>query len=200
MNCPPDPRVLKSIETKYRNLDPRFIDFIATHQGATPAHAYFTDARGATHRIGRFLTLVDAYSTLPPPRSPSFENPERDRRIDLGITTLIQEESATARGLFGGHRLLPFAALFHGDNHPDEMSLPRGHVSLLCLFTGDKPHEQKVLVWFGAEALAEHTAWEQGLDDYDDEDEAMNAIRYDRFTVDAGSNIGEFVASLRRSP
>ena len=114
---PVDLRVARSLE-KYRGnkLDSSYVRHVQKWHGGIPGKQYFDAEDGKTYRVGRFLTLVDDESELAPPPRPSWKFRERDIRIDWSILTLIDEEGPSCRNLFGGEELLPFAALYRGQD------------------------------------------------------------------------------------
>lgn len=94
----------------------------------------------------------------PPPR-PSWKFRERDIRIDWSILTLIDEEGPSCRNLFGGQELLPFAALYRGELHPDAVGLTDGDCDLVCFFYESKKQRPHIVIWRANQAHEEHWRW-----------------------------------------
>ncbi len=190
---PVDERVAAFIQSyRKHRLDPAYLDHARRYHGGIPGKQYFA-ADGETYRVGRFLTLVDEESELGPPPRPSWANPGRDARIDWSMLALIDEEGATARHLFYGEQLLPFAALYRGPHHPDEIDLSDGHVDLLAFFNeGDRP---RVVVWLADRAAAEFRRWEAELR----RDEGA-PVRFADFTVPVAPDFESFLRLLRAEP
>lgn len=137
--------------------------------------------------------MVDEESELEPPPRPSWVNPGRDVLVDWGMLTLIDEEGATARHLFYGEELLPFAALYWGPHHPDGMDLSDGNVDLLAFFY--KGEQASVVVWRADEAAVEFRRWEAELR----QDEEA-AVRSADFTVPVAPDFENFLQLLRAQP
>jgi hypothetical protein len=191
---PADRRVAEFIQNyRKRRLDPAYPEHAGRYHGGIPGKQYFDAADGNTYRVGRFLTLVDEDSELEPPRRPSWSNPGRDIRIDWSMLALIDEEGATARHLFYGEELLPFAALYCGPHHPDEMGLDDGNVDLLAFFY--EAERSQVVVWLADEAAVEFRRWEAELRQ-DEED----PVRYADFTVPVAPDFASFLRLLRAEP
>jgi hypothetical protein len=191
---PVDERVAEFIQSyRKRRLDPAYLAHARRFHGGIPGRSYFTAADGETYRVGRFLTLVDDESELPPPARPSWSNPGRDSRIDWSMLTLIDEEGATARHLFYGEELLPFAALYCGPHHPDGMGLDDGNVDLMAFFF--EGERSSVVVWRSDRAADEYWRWEEDLEQ--DEDAP---VRFADFTVPVAPDFESFLRLLRAEP
>ena len=193
---PADLRVARFLE-EYRGnkLDPSYLRHVQKWHGGIPGKQYFDAEDGKTYRVGRFLTLVDEKSKLQPPIQPSWKFRERDMRIDWSVLTLIDEEGPSCRNLFGGEDLLPFAALYRGQFHPDDMSLTDGDCDLVCFFYTAKKQRPGIVVWHSDQAQKEYWRW----------DEALKAsgwskkerVRYEDFTVSAAPHFDAFLEMLR---
>jgi hypothetical protein len=196
---PLDMRVARFLE-KYRGnkLDPSYLRHAKKFHGGIPGKQYFDAEDGNTYRVGRFLALVDDKSELQPPLRPSWEFPERDRRIDWSIQTLIFQEGPSCRHLFGGEELLPFAALYRGPHHPDHMSLTEGDCNLLCFFYESKKRRPRVVVWFAHKAQQEYWRWEEALKASNWSEE--EPVRYEDFTVAVAPHFDAFLGQLRAEP
>jgi hypothetical protein len=189
---PADLRVARFLE-EYREhkLDAAYLRHVKKYHGGIPGKQYFDAEDGKTHRVGRFLTLVDEKSKLEPPFRPSWQFPKQDIRIDWSVLTLIDQEGPSCRNLFGGEKLLPFAALFFGPNHPDGMGLTDGNVNLLAFLYESKKRRPRVVVWLAHEAQREYFRWEKA---------GCDEVRYADFTVGVAETFDEFLASLRAKP
>lgn len=185
---PVDLRVAHELE-EYRGhkLDPAYLRHVQKYHGGIPGKSYFDAEDGHTYRVGRFLTLVDQKSELEPPPRPSWEFPERDSRIDWSMLTLIDQEGPSCRNLFGGEKLLPFAALYWGRQHPDGMSLTEGNVDLLGFLYESEQQRPRIVVWLADNAQEEFFRWEAE----DDE------VRYSDFTLAVAPHFDAFLALLR---
>jgi hypothetical protein len=191
---PADMRVAEFVQDyRKHRLDPAYLEHARRFHGGIPGKQYFDAADGKTYRVGRFLTLVDEESELAPPARPSWSNPGRDIRVDWSMLTLIDEEGATARHLFYGEELLPFAALYRGPHHPDQMGLDDGNVDLLAFFY--EGGRSRVVVWLADEAAAEFRRWEAELR----RDEGAH-VRYADFTVPVAPDFESFTRLLRAEP
>jgi hypothetical protein len=189
---PVDIRVARFLE-KYRGhkLDAAYLRHAQKYHGGIPGKQYFDAEDAKTYRVGRFLTLVDEKSELEPPPRPSWEYPKQDRRLDWSVLTLIDQEGPSCRNLFGGERLLPFAALYWGPHHPDGMSLNDGNANLLAFLYESKRRRPRVVVWLAPEAQREHFRWERA---------GCDEVRYQDFTVGVAQNFEAFLALLRHEP
>jgi len=190
-----DLRVAAFLE-RYRGnkLDASYLHHLRRWHGGIPGKQYFNAEDGKVYRVGRFLTLVDKKSQLEPPFRPSWEFPERDVRIDWSVLTLIDQEGPSCRFLFGGERLLPFAALYWGPHHPDGMSLTEGDVNLLGFLYDPDLARPRVVVCLAYEAAGEYQRWEETLDPSSDDE---GPVRYEDFTVPVASDFDAFLHLLR---
>jgi hypothetical protein len=202
---PADMRVVGFIQDYHNNsrrLDPAYVQHALRFHGGVPGKQYFTAADGKTYRVGRFLTLLDEDSELEPPVRPSWTNPGRDIRIDWSMLTLIDEEGPTARHLFYGEELLPFAALYCGPHHPDQMGLDDGNVDLLTFcYHGGQP---RVVVWLADKAAVEFHRWEAALLQAERQAEPCHVeevpVRVTDFTVPVAPDFESFLRLLRAEP
>ena len=196
---PVDMRVAHFLE-EYRGykLDPSYLHHLRKWHGGIPGKQYFDAEDGVTYRIGRFLTLVDDDSQLEPPRRPSWEFPDRDVRIDWSALTVIDQEGPSCRHLFGGEELLPFAALYRGQLHPDEMSLTSGDCDLLCFFYEPKGRRPRVVVWHDHAAQKEYLRWEAALKASGWQEDEL--VRFEDFTVRVAPDFDAFLKLLRSEP
>jgi len=191
-----DFRVLSWIEEHKNKLDESFLIFIEKHHGAIPINGIFKSKKGGAYKIGRFLTLVDNTSQIISPTIQSKFN-NRDARIDWSIYTLIDEESTVNRSFINGERLIPFASLYLGTNHPDEMDLSDGNTDLLCFFYSYNEKRPKIVVWNGQKALQESLRIEEILENEDlTEEEYYQCINYASFTDLVAENFDNFLNKL----
>ncbi|MDY8135399.1 hypothetical protein [Aquimarina sp. 2201CG5-10] len=191
-----DFRVLSWIEEHKNKLDKSFLFFIKKHHGTIPINGEFKSKKGQIYKIGRFLTLVDETSQLASPIIQSKFN-NRDARIDWSIYTLIDEESTTLRSFIDGKRLIPFASLYQGTNHPDGMDLSRANIDLLCFFYSDDEKRPKIVVWNGQKAIQESLRSEEVLENEDlTEEEYYQRINYSSFTELVDINFDDFLDKL----
>jgi hypothetical protein len=182
---PADARVIRNLEKfSGHKLDAAYLRHIKKFHGGIPGKQYFDAQNGKTYRVGRFLTLVDEKSKLKPPERLSWEFGDRDIRIDWSMLTLIAQEGPSCRQLF---ELLPFAALYRGKLHPDEMSLTRAHCDLVCFLYESKRRRPRVVVWLADKSFTEYDRWETAEDE----------VRYDKFTVPVAPHFEEFLELLR---
>jgi hypothetical protein len=194
---PVDVRVARFLE-EYRGnkLDPAYLRHVSEWHGGIPGKQFFDAADGNTYRVGRFLTLVDEESELTPPPRPSWEFPKRDARIDWSILTLIDQEGPSCRNLFGGEKLLPFAALYYGQHHPDGMSLTDGNVDLVGFLYESKRRRPRIVVWLAHPAQKEYRRREAALAG----SKANEEVRYEDFTVPVAPHFDAFLELLRGEP
>jgi hypothetical protein len=197
---PPDKRTLDKITSRRYALDRAYLDHVHRWHGGIPGKGYFTTPAGVVRRIGRFLTLFDTRSALPPPYRPArLPSSGRDARLEYSAITLIDQEGDSCRHLFGGDELLPFAALY--DPHdPDEMYLTDGHVDLVCFYYPDAATKKGkkrpgVVLWDADRAREEYWRWEEEME-ADDEAE----VRYESFTEPIARNFDRFLKMLRDGP
>ncbi|MBX9667350.1 MAG: hypothetical protein K2X93_07010 [Candidatus Obscuribacterales bacterium] len=176
----PDKRVIKQI-SKTQSLPPSFLSFCETNHGKTPKRGKI---KGTKLRIGRFLSLVDDKSKLPGPFRPHFEDSSVDERVMRGISAVIGYESATSRALYYGERLLPFAVLYCGDEHPDEMCIDRYYVDFLCFDFEKKPIEPPVVVWHSEKANKEFFKYDEGK---------IEEPNYKKFTTPLAKSFAELL-------
>ncbi len=189
---PVDMRVVEYLEKYRHKLDEAYLDHAQRWHGGIPGKQYFTAGDGKPDRVGRFLTLVDGKSKLTPPHRDSWENPERDVRIDWSVLTLIDQEGESCRNLFGGERLLPFVALYYGPHHPDGMSLTDGYVNLLCFDYAPGAERPRVVLWLADEAREEYFRWSEAVASNENE-----PVRYGDFTVPVAEDFEAFLNMLR---
>ena len=190
---PIDDKIIRWIEKNKKPIDKSYLTFIEKNHGVIPMNGEFTSEKGDLYKIGRFLTLVDETSEL---TSPTIQSKfkDRDARIDWSIYTLIGEESATYRGFIDGERLLPFAALYYGAHHPDEMDLSRANIDLLCFFYSFKQEVPTIVVWNGQKALEESFRVEELLEFEDlTEEEYYCAINYSSFVEPVSESFEAFI-------
>jgi hypothetical protein len=186
-----DRKAIRRLE-KYRKFkfDPVFLEHLPQIHGGIPTRPFFTSAGGNTCRVGRFLTVLDRKSRLEPPAEPSWEDRTSDVRIVRSIRTLIDQEGPSCRRLFGGERLIPFAALYRGENHPDGMSLTEGDCDLVCF--DNARHPPSIVLWDPLESHREYVRWESGSLDED--------VDYASFVEPVANTFSEFAAMLATSP
>ena len=186
---PVDNRVVDFLAGYRHKLDPSYLLHAAQFHGGVPGKQYFDGDDGKTYRIGRFLTLVDRDSELTAPFKQSWQFPERDIRIDWSVLTLIDEEGPSCRQLF--HELLPFAALYRGKHHPDDMSLREADCDLVCFRYESKKGRPRVVIWLAHESAAEYHRWEKA---------GCDQVQYGYFTVAAAADFDKFLQMLRDHP
>lgn len=187
-----DSRAIRALE-KYRKFkfDPTFIADLPRIHGGIPIAQYFVTPNGNESRIGRLLTLFDRKSKLQPPEQPSWEFPGTDERKVRSIRTLIDQEGPSCRYLFSGERVIPFAALYRGDLHPDDNSLTQIDCNLVCFDNLYRP-VATVVVWHGYAAQDEYMQWESG-----DLDAEPN---YDAFVEPVADSYPDFLNLLAVEP
>lgn len=195
-----DLRVVRLIADRHgKKLDPSYLANVEQHHGGVPARQYFTDARGVWHRVGRFLPLIDNRSELSPPFQRSEDFPQRDARIEWGVLTLIEEDAPSAWHLFGGERLLPFAALYRNTTHPDALSLTEGKTNLLAFQYAELDARPRVVVWLADQARDEYERWAStvlGANPCDHDE----PVRYSAFTVAVADDFDNFLGRLTKKP
>lgn len=191
---PVDERVVEFIQSyRKHRFDSAYLEHVRRYHGGVPGKRYFEAADGETYQVGRFLTLVDEESELSPPARPSWTNPGRDIRIDWSVLTLVDEEGATARHLFYGEKVLPFAALYCGPHHPDKMGLDDGNVDLVAFFFGVE--RSAVVVWRSDKAAVEFRRWEEEL-----RHDENAAVQFSDFIVPIAPDFARFLRLLRAEP
>lgn len=192
---PVDPQALKYLESRHV-LDESYRQLIHSFHGGIPGRQYIK-GKGHRYRVGRFLTILDRHSQLPGPFQPHFDQSEIDCRVARSISFVIDAESMTSRALFYGQRLLPFAALYAGDHHPDDMCLDRVYVSFLCFDYGTGSARPVIVVWHAQKAADAYDEWEE--DDYPTEEAEPDipAIDYNKFTERIADNFDEFLEMLQ---
>jgi hypothetical protein len=191
---PIDWRVVRFIESyRKHKFDSSYLDHVEKFHGGIPGKQYFTAVNGATFRVGRFLTLVDEETDLQPPFRQSWEFPERDIRIHWSVLTRIDEDGPISRELFAGEVLWPFAALYWGPHHPDEMGTEEGGiVDHLCFHYVSDEKRPSVIVSLAQQAQQEVFRRELGR--------RYDAVRYADFTVPVAPHFDAFLELLRRQP
>lgn len=193
---PFDAQALADIEGRHQ-LDSSFRLLLDRVHGGVPIKQFI---KGHRCRIGRFLTIFNKRSQLTGAFQPHFDQSDTDCRIVRSIAALIDSECATSRGLFYGQRLLPFAALYAGENHPDEMCLDRAYVDLLCFDYGTGSPRPPIVIWHAEEGAEAYEDW---LGDDCPQDEAnpeAAAVDYDKFTKRVADNFDEFLKMLQSQP
>lgn len=195
---PVDPKALSDIEFRH-TLDPSYRELIHTFHGGIPVQQYIK-GKGRRYRLGRFLTILDRSSQLPGPFQPHFEQSKIDCRIVRSILFAIDGECATSRALFYGRRLLPFAAFYAGDGHPDEMCLDRAYVSFLCFDYGTGALRPPVVVWHAHDANDAYMEWDFDDCPFEESDPDAPLIDYNKFTERIADNFDEFVKLMQLEP
>ncbi|WP_298321207.1 hypothetical protein [uncultured Aquimarina sp.] len=191
-----DHKVLIWIEENKKPLDKSYLAFIEKHHGSIPVNGEFKSKKNNSYRIGRFFTILNESSQLTLPEIQSEFN-DRDARIDRSIHTLINEESQTLRSFIDGERLIPFASLYFGSNHPDEMDLSKAYVDLLCFFYSSNKERPEIVVWNGEKAMEESLRMEEVLE-YEDlsEEEYYTSINYGSFNELVSEDFDSFLDKL----
>jgi hypothetical protein len=190
---PADMRVVRFIETYRGNkFDPAYLQHIQQWHGGIPGKQYFDAQDGKTYRVGRFLTLVDEKSTLEPPERLSWENRDRDIRIDWSVLTRIDEEGPCMQ-VFSGEKLLPFANLYYREHHPDEMGIGEDGIIDLLAFIYEGKSRPRVVVNLARKSLDEYFRLEESRSE-------GREVRYDDITVSVAENFDEFLKLLRAKP
>lgn len=179
----PDSRVVKALN-RIHPLPEDFLNFCSEHHGQIPKNGY---VRGTKLRIGRFLNLIDAKSKLPGPFLPHFEDSSVDERVMRSIAGIIGFESATSRALHYGERLIPFAALYVGKHHPDEMCLDRYYVDFLCFDYKKGGIAPSVVLWMSEKANSDFMRFDEGEIEEPD---------YKKFTKPIAKSFSEFLELL----
>lgn len=183
-NVPVSPKTIEWLQS-IRELDAAYLAQAGNLHGAVPDKQYFEAANGQTYRVGRFLTLVDDDSELD--ENPDWRSWEygEDARIDWSVSMLKDGDAPIPRGL--GESIVPFAALYSGDVHPDRLGTGEyGNVDLLCFLYGIENERPAIVVWEGAKAPM----------DYTDEEE----IEYSDFTIPVAATFDQFMSCLREQP
>jgi hypothetical protein len=116
--------------------------------------------------------------------------------VDWGVLTVIEEEGATALALFGGERLLPFAALYRRSRRPDELMLLGAEANLLAFYYDPRQERPSVVVWLAREAKYEWERWRDAkfAGNWDD------PIGYAEFTVPIAEHFDQFLERLSVDP
>lgn len=192
---PVDRKALELLQARY-SLDESYLRLIRKFHGGIPEQQYIA-GKGRSYRVGRFLTVLDTHSNLPGQFQPHFDRTDTDCRIVRSILFAIDGECATSRALYYGERLVPFAAFFAGEHHPDQMCLDRGYVSLLCFDygTGARP---AVVVWHAQDAIKEYQKWEVAGCPF--KPTKVADVDYTKFTEPIAENFDEFMNLMRSKP
>lgn len=197
---PVDDRVVHRLEGYLsRRLDRTFKEALPMIHGAIPIRQFFATNEGEQFRVGRILTLLDSNSNLRH-FEPSTHTAGRDIRVERSILTLVAEESRSCKYLFAGERLIPFAALYRGESHPDEWSLVEADCDLLCFdYDTDPP---QIVVWHARKAEQEYFRYAEREIYLDDDPRAAESERvpYENFTTFVAPSFLEFSKMLRDAP
>lgn len=195
---PVDPKALNYIESRFV-LDPSYRQLIHSFHGGIPVNQYIK-GKGLRYRLGRFLTILDRDSQLSGPFQPHFDQSDIDCRVARSISSAIDDECITSRALFYGQRLLPFAAFYAGEHHPDEMCLDRAYVSLLCFDYGTGDARPPVVVWHAREAADAYCKWEDAGCPTDDAAPDIPMVDYSSFTERIADNFDELLKLMQSGP
>lgn len=176
-----------TVDYPHMKYDASYVTHISKFHGGIPGKQWFRSKSGKKHRLGRFLNFATE-SSLPEPFQPSWIDSRVDIRWEWSLTrALAIANIADGCGAF----LVPFAILYSGPHHPDEMDLT--HLNLVC-FNYRKQGRPRVVVWYNNEAVSEFfRCEEQGLDPWTELD-------YLKFTEDVAENFDEFLMMLYKSP
>lgn len=195
---PVDLEALKSIERSHV-LDPSYRQLVHAYHGGIPLRQYIK-GKGSRYRVGRFLTILNHRSILRGEFQPHFDQVDMDCRVVRSISSVSDSESSTSRALFYGQRLLPFAAMYAGEEHPDEMCLDRGYVSFVCFDYGVGTERPPIVIWHSDQAMEAYGNWEANGCPRDDKDEEIPLVDYSAFTERIADNFDEFIALLQSDP
>ncbi len=181
---------LKSIEACLvdelpgRFFDLSYINHISKYHGGIPKKQWFMSAKGTLHRVGRFLNFATE-ETLTPPFQDSWLHSDQDIRLDWSWD-YIQGIANISEGC--GVFLRPFAILYSGPHHPDEMQVK--YADLLC-FSFKEEGSPRVVVWYNEQALTEHFRCKAaGLDTTWD-------VELSNFTEEVATTFDDFLTLLR---
>ena len=111
-------------------------------------------------------------------------------RLVRSIRTLVDQEGPSCRYLFDGERLVPFAALYAGECHPDGMSLTQADCDLLCFDNTTCP--PAVVLWHAHKAQSEYMACESASVDRE--------VNYESFVERVADSFIHFTAMLTTAP
>lgn len=177
----------RTLEYPHMKYDASYVSHISKYHGGIPGKQWFHSKSGQKHRLGRFLNFATKKS-LPDP----FQASWIDSRVDARWKWSLARALAIANIADGcGAFLVPFAILYSGPHHPDEMDLT--HSDLVC-FDYRKPVQPRVVVWYNDKAVREfYRCEEQGLDPW-------TQLDYSSFTEDVAENFDEFLAMLNEAP
>lgn len=181
---PPDPRGVKWL-TKAHPLPADFLEFSKNHHGQIPVQGRIA---GTKLRIGRFLNLIDQDSKLPGKFLPHFEDSSVDERVMRSIAAIIGFESATSRALHYGERLIPFAALYVGDAHPDEMCMDRYYVDFLCFDYENQDSDPPIVLWISEKANRDFMRFDEG---------DIEKPNYKKFTKPIANSFSDLLKMLK---
>jgi hypothetical protein len=195
---PVDSKALSDIEERHV-LDPGYREFIFACHGGIPVEQYIK-GKGQNYRLGRFLTILDQNSQLTEKFQPHFEYSDIDSRVARSVAFAINSESNTSRALFYGQRLLPFAAFYAGEHHPDDLCLDRAYVSMLCFDYKSQGTRPPVVVWHAHEALKAYFKWEEANCPFEGPDGNVPKVDYEDFTEHIADNFDEFLKLMQQKP
>ncbi len=190
---PVDPAALADLEKRHP-LDSSYRQLLDRLHGGIPLRQFI---KGHRCRIGRFLTILNSRSKLEGAFQPHFDQSNTDCRVVRSIAAQIDTECATSRGLFYGQRLLPFAALYVGEHHPDEMCLDRAYVDLLCFDYGTGSLRPPIVVWHAEDAAEAYEDWLGDDCPREEEDPETPAVDYDNFTKRIADDFDEFLKMVQ---
>ena len=95
-------------------------------------------------------------------------------------------------------KIIPFASLYFGSHHPDEMDLSRANVDLLCFYYNRNEEKPNIVVWKGEKAVEESIRIEELLEVEDlSEEEYYQSINYSFFLEEVCDNFDKFIELLK---
>jgi len=168
---PLDVRLLREFfrarDMEYPHIKPdrSYIAHLSRHHGGIPRKQCFETAKGTRQRLGRFLNYTDQASLEPPLRK-SWQG-DWDFRLDWSVPYLFG--SGALDTLMDVH-FIPFASLYVGPHHPDEMC----DFDMVCFDYRDETRRRPaIVVWYRDKAI--ETKWHKpSQDDAVAEDVAEN--------------------------
>lgn len=144
-------------ELKGVKFDPSYVRHISQNYGGIPKKQWFKTRKGTTLRLGRFLNYLDRQSVEPPLRK-SWKGHGDDIRLDWSVDYIIDPLD------YFPPNFHPFASLYMGPHHPDEMA----EFDLLC-FDYSERGVPKIVVWYNDESkFSDEPVTEKVADNFDE--------------------------------
>ena len=175
---------------KSLDLDRTYLETLPYIHGGDSVDCYFNDSAGCIHRIAWYVAYLDGDSPLPPPFVPAFYCSENDERVDDRSIPALLDDFVSP--YLDGARIVPFAALFDGDELPLTLrlyTLDSFPADSLCFDRSTSPHS--IVVCNGHDGSMAAVRWDDG----ESED-----LEYESFLTPVADSFTAFSALLRGTP